>query len=286
MLVYLNANVYNDVERGSIPATEVAGFRTERLRPGGTLDVRLGLPDLEECLGLWDTDRPTALRRLRIVRDLAGFEGLLKEPGEILEDAIRAYADGRAIPFALMARHDRRHFAAVLGKIAEGSTKYDREVAEMMAEVKASKDRYKAAMTDARDRSLNELSHRFTQRELGALPFVDFFARGATDYAAAFTDRKGLADACRDRGLAGLLGVRTVRLCIGVVMSQIHSEVSAGRKPEIGDGYDIWHAILASTADVFITSDQRLFGHLDRIPDVDGFRVVKSLREALAIAGA
>lgn len=86
------------------------------------------------------------------------------------------------------------------------------------------------------------------------------------------------------KGAAGLLAVRTARLCVGVVMSQIHMEISVGRKAEFGDGYDIWHAILAATADVFVTRDDRLFNHLVRVPNVGGFRVVKSLREALAVA--
>jgi hypothetical protein len=280
--IYLDANVYNDVVRGSISSDEVETFRTARARGG--IETRLGLPDLEEFLGVWDTDRPTALRRLCIARDLVGFDGLLKQPSDILEETIRAYAAGSATPSPLMPRPDRRHHAAVLHKIARGSTKYDRMMSQILADVKANKESFKARMARGSAGLLEELTARYSQRELSALPFADFFGGGAADWAAALADRKGLADACRERGLAGLLRVRTVRLCVGVVMSQIHTEISAGRKPDLGDGYDIWHAILASTADVFITSDQRFFDHLARVPDVNGFRVVKSLGKALAPA--
>lgn len=278
MYIYLDANVYNDVERGLISPDEVKAFRAAHAR--GEIETRLSLPDLEEFLGVWDTDRPTALRRLCIARDLVGFDGLLKQPSDILEEAIAAYAAGGMPPSPLMPRRDRQQFASTLHKIAKGSAKYDRTMSQILADVKANKESYKAAMTRGRDKSLEELAARYSRRQLSALPFADFFARGAADYALTFADRKGLADACRARGLDGLLGVRTVRLCVGVVISQIHTEISAGRKPDFGDGYDIWHAILASTADVFITRDKRLFEHLDRVPDVDGFRVAKGFEEA------
>lgn len=48
-----------------------------------------------------------------------------------------------------------------------------------------------------------------------------------------------------------------------------------------GDGYDIWHTILGSTAEVFVTFDQRLANHIARVPTLDGpeLRVVRSVRD-------
>ena len=65
------------------------------------------------------------------------------------------------------------------------------------------------------------------------------------------------------------------------MMSLVHSQVCAGRAPDFGDGYDMWHAVLASTANVFVTREQRLHDHVDRVPGVREFRVVKSLAAAL-----
>jgi len=52
-----------------------------------------------------------------------------------------------------------------------------------------------------------------------------------------------------------------------------------GEVSKFSDAYDLWHAIQASAADVFVTRDDRFFGHLTRIPGVTGLRVVKSLPE-------
>jgi len=72
---------------------------------------------------------------------------------------------------------------------------------------------------------------------------------------------------------------------VGAVMSMIYSQVigeSGGqpRQAALGDTYDLWHALLASTADVFVTCDERLAKSLKRVP-IDGFRVVTSLKEVL-----
>lgn len=283
MLIYLDANVYNDVERGSIPPGEVAAFRAARAR--GAIETRLGLPDVEEIFGVWGTDKTTAVRRLCIARDLAGFERVLKQPSDILEGAIKAYAEGGATPSPLLSPADHEQVAVSLHKIAAGSTEYDQAISDALAEVKSNKENFKAAMTEGRSNSLRDLATRYTPRELSALPFPDFFKRGAADWAAEFAERKGLADGCRQRGLDGLLDLLTVRLCVGVAMSLVHSQISVGRQPDLGDGYDLWHAILAATADVCVTNDKRFYDHLARVPDVDGFRVVRSLGEALALAG-
>jgi hypothetical protein len=64
-------------------------------------------------------------------------------------------------------------------------------------------------------------------------------------------------------------------------MSLVHAQICDDRAPDFGDGYDLWHTILASTADVFVTREQRLHDHVARVPGVSGFRVVKSLAAAL-----
>jgi len=46
-------------------------------------------------------------------------------------------------------------------------------------------------------------------------------------------------------------------------------------------GYDLWHTIQASVADVFVTRDERLVGLLARVP-IEGFRVFTTVRQLLA----
>jgi hypothetical protein len=279
---YLDANVYNDVERAEITAGEIDAVRAARKR--GDITPCLSVVDLEESLGLWTDDRPAAIRRLRVARDLAGFDNLLKQPSDLMTEAIVAYATGASVPSPLMRRPERRHLASVFNKIANGSTTFNPMVKETLADVKKQKEQFKAGMQEGLARSLAELGEKHRLEEFRDVPFKDFFAAGAAGWAEDFADHVGrdIGDACRERGLDGLLGIRTVRVTVGTAMSIVHSQVCGGRKPDFGDSYDLWHAALASATDVLVTRDERLFDHVSRIPGVDGFRVVKTLGELLA----
>jgi hypothetical protein len=68
-----------------------------------------------------------------------------------------------------------------------------------------------------------------------------------------------------------MLGI-DLRTCL------VYSQVVQGRHPDLGDEYDLWHAVLASVADVFVMLDQRLAGHVAWVR-VEGLRVVTSLRD-------
>ncbi len=273
LTTYLDANVYNDVERGNIPAEEVAAFRAVRDR--GDLVPRLSVVDLEESLGLWGSDRAAALKRVQIIRDLAGFDNQLKQPGDLLAEAIRAYATRATAPSPLMARPERRHLASILEKMAKGR--------QILADVKTQKESFRAAMQESLAKTLVELTMKYSAEQLREVPFEHFFAQGAMGWAEDFAEHLGreVGDACRVRGLDGLLAVRTVRVTVGTTMSVVHSQVCGGRQPAFGDGYDLWHAVLASATDVLVTGDNRLYDHVSRVPGVDGFRVVKSFGELL-----
>ena len=99
----------------------------------------------------------------------------------------------------------------------------------------------------------------------------------------------GLADACRQRGVEGLISLLVIRLAAGVSLAQMYAELvgtqGQPRKPDRKDGYDLWHAILASTANLFVTFDTRLADHVERIPDLSTPRVIRSVRELLEAVG-
>jgi hypothetical protein len=277
--VYCDVNVYNDVERGLIAADEAARFREGRDR--GDVQVLYSIPDAEEALAVWPTDRAQAQRRLRLVRDLVGFDRLLKQPSDLVAEAFRAYAEGRPQPSPLLPRHYRRRLTSDFEKIAAShESKPARQLPKIVAEITRQKEAFRASMAEGRRESLAELSAQYSPKDLAATTFDEFFQRGAEDWAGAFADGEGVGDQCRERGLGGLLAVRTVRLAVGVSMSLVHSQVAIGRHPDLGDGYDLWHVVLASAADVFVTREKRLYEHVARVPQVDGFRVVRSLDEA------
>ena len=104
------------------------------------------------------------------------------------------------------------------------------------------------------------------------------------------SDRIDCGDTCRQRGLDGLLDIRVVKLGViataALLFAQLGGDGSEPRQPRIGDAYDLWHAILAASGDLFVTHDERLAKALIRVP-VEGFRAIdvqRGVRGQLASA--
>src|SRR2546426_10492082 len=82
---YFDTNVYDAIEKGTLHGEDVEAIRVALKRR--EIVAPLSLSDIEELLGQWDTDRPATIRRLRVAGDLVGFDGILKQPSDLLRDA-------------------------------------------------------------------------------------------------------------------------------------------------------------------------------------------------------
>lgn len=272
---YLDTNVYSNTG-----AEQVGALRTAMARRG--IVPRLGLADVDELLGDWETNRSAAEGRLQVARDLVGFDAILKQPRDLLDDAIRAYAAGEPTPSQLLPADQQEIVEDCLYRAARGRTSVDHVVREAVRGVRALKDEFCRKMTEARTRALAEWEQIDADRRR-TVTFEDYWKAGAAQWAEDFAAPVGLAAACRKRGLDGLLDVRTVRFCVGATMSWIFSIIVGDqpRQAHRNDGYDLWHALLASAADVLVTGDERLAALLARAP-LNGFRVAASLNELFA----
>ena len=228
---------------------------------------------------------------LGIARDLVGFGKVLKQPSDLLHDEIVAYARGLASPPKTMPRSLATSFEGEMRELANGRPGCDQLAAEVAAKIttlkETLKDDYKKQMADARNQVLTQMkwSER-TPAERKSVPFDEYLAGFGPYLAEAFADSFGVGDACRRRGISGLLKRRAVALCVGSQVSWIYSQTVpwAGgietRQTDWGDGYDNWHALEASAADIFVTGDDGLAKKLKQLKIAD-FTVVTSLRELL-----
>jgi len=273
--VYLDTNVYSYTRAENI-GTLRAAMSLRGIVP------RLGLADVDELLGDWETNRSAAVGRLQVARDLVGFDDILKQPCDLLGEAIRAYAAGEPTPSQILPPDQQELVEECLYRAARGRTDVDNVVREIIKGVRVLKDGFCRDMTDASARVRAEWEQIDAGRRR-TVTFEEYWNAGAAQWAEDFATPLGLAAACRARGLGGLLEVRPVRFCVGAVTSWIFSIVVGDqpRRPQRNDGYDLWHALLGSAADVFVTRDERLAGLLARVP-LPGFQVVASLDALLA----
>jgi hypothetical protein len=268
--VYLDTNVYDHIAKGEIPAEPLIDARRR-----GEVTGHLSAPNVEELLGDWGRDSEAAVKRLQLADQLVGFENFLKQPADLLRDAIYACATATPPPPPLLPRKERRRVASGLRRITERRPGTAPLVAAILANVRRDKEEFRATMRQAQDQALAELGDPRRFRT-----FEEFWEGAKAIWAEAVADGCGLVAQCRARGLEGLLEVRTVRLAVGAALSLVYAQTVEGRRPDVGDGYDLRHAIAASTADVFVARDKPFTRLLKRIP-MDGFRVVDRLEEIL-----
>jgi len=278
--VYFDTNVYDRIDKGEVPSTDVDALRLALSRRN--LVANLSIADVEELLGQWETNRTAAIRKLQLARDLVGFDEILKQPRDLLADAIKAYALGEATPSYLMPPDQRHVVVSSLHRVIQGDTKLDRVVSESLEKVRLMIKGFRQWMTESRAEVLTQWE--IIVANLRRNPtFQEYWEAGAVDFTEGLVPPDSL-EACRMRGFDGLLEIRTVRLAVGALMSLIFAQIVGeglqSRTPQRGDAYDLWHAILASGADVFVTYDERLAGLLRRVP-VDDFRVFSSIPELL-----
>jgi len=275
--VYFDTNIFNRIDDGEISGEEAAGLRAG-LRDG-RLTARLSLTNLEELVGRWDDDRNAVARKLRIARDFVGFHGVLKEADELLAESVRAYADGGAQPSPELPEGERRRMVHVFGDTANHSVRYAEQLSGIVKDVREQKEAVRASLMASYGHAEQALNPSALRRS----GFENYWSGGApAEWAGIFAARFGLREACDAHGLIGLVQVRPMRLAVLWWMSLIFTQVANARKPEIGDAYDFYPAILASTAEVSLTCDQRFAKHLSAVP-TDGFRVARSVPDLLAL---
>jgi len=282
---YLDTTFYDSVDKGRFPADELDQFKALIARQ--RIQCYFSLTNADELVGQWNSDRPAVVRKFQIAERLVGFDHLLKAPADLLRDEITAYAQGIGSPGKMQSRSKATVLRGYLRLLARNEHDAEQVVPEVVALVKAMKDDFLTDATDARDQVLRHMKwEERTAEERSSVPFEDFYADGSLYWAEVLADGAGFGKACRGRGIVGLLERRPVRLCVGAIMSWIYSmTVPHGGGPQTrqadrGADFDRWHAILASAADVFLTNDGRFLTDLSRLK-IDGFRVVRSLRELL-----
>jgi hypothetical protein len=252
----------------------------------GKLTTWLSVTDIEELLGEWETDRPAAIRKLCLARDLVGFDKLLQAPNILLEEAIRAYAAGSPPPSPFLPQDQQEILARRTHRIANGDTTLDGVVSGIIAKVAVLKQTALDQWMEGRREVHSTLSPYSVERGHPQRKDIDWFLKSEQQaYAEGLAKTLGLDEACRRRGLDGLVNIRAVRLYVNALVAYVF-DITIGkdlqpRTPKRGDGYDFWHIISASTADAFVTYDDGLFKLLMRLP-VEGFRVFPSIPALLS----
>lgn len=268
--VYFDTNVFDHIHKG-IGVTEADWLALRSAVQKGRISILLSILNLEEALCALEQSRTQAIEELQLILELAEKGQLVKPPSLLLCDDIRCYAQDDSLlePFMTYDPAIQSNLQALVNP----DQKDIDDLRLIIKETQNQKEDFVAGMREAKAQVL-PVAKEFLRNHQGRPPeWQDYWERLAVRFAEGFAEAQGLLDACRNREIKGLLGVRSVRMAVGASLSLAYAETFEKRTPKMGDSRDMQHAVLATAADAFVTHDRGLARLLARIP-MDNFQVL------------
>lgn len=262
--VYFDTNVWDHIYKG-VHVSESDFQALSRAVKAGEISVLLSLTNLEEVLSALRSRRGLAIGELRLILSLADRQRLLKSHHLLVSDDIKSYAvtGTSSSPFITDP--------AIQSRVWSLHRSSDKDIEDLLVVAEATekqKERFSAGMRAARKKVLSD-AKKLKRRHSS---FKDCWERLAGTVAENLAAHVGVSDACKKRGINGLLELRSLRLAVGMNLSLVYAQTSEGRTPKRGDSRDIHHSILASAADKFVVHDKEFRRLLSRVP-IEDFEV-------------
>jgi len=255
--VYFDTNVFDHIyKRTSISESDLLAL--DSAVKTGKISVLPSITNFEEVVCVLVSRPNLAIAELRLILRLTDIQNLLKPHFLLVSDDIKSYAltGLPSQPFI-----DDSVIQSIL-RILQNPSQQD--MAELLPVVKATQEQKQglySGMEETREKILLEAKKLEGRRP----SFNDYWKEFAKKRAESFAERVGVLDACKKRGINGLLELRSVRLALGMNLSLFYAQTLERRTPKIGDSRDIHHAIIASAADGFVTDDGEFARLLSRV---------------------
>lgn len=224
------------------------------------LTIFLSPATIEETLALAEEAPALAKAQLDLILDLSDRTRLVKPPGIMLADDIKAYADGAPTPEPFVSV-DADMWADNMTLPIEAAAQHP-DILAIVKVAREQKEEFRDGLEPAR------VARTQHARKFRRLTFEALFQAERVPFAEALATRVSVLDQVRARGLDGLLHMRSVRATVGFSVALVYAQLVNGRVPRESDSRDMHHAVMAAAADVFVTDDGRLRDDLRRVPDL------------------
>ncbi len=266
LLVYFDTNIFDHIQK----RINVTDLDLEKLKSAITshkLSLVFSFLNIEEILFTLKCSPLNGRSQLSLLLEIADPKKFIVSQDLVLNEVIRSYAANTEppIPFGICDRNTRRFL-----KRMTTCRSLPRDVLKIVGETRKAKQDFKARFEEGK-KVLEPMA-----RSMGggkAYPFPKYFAGNTKWLAESFAEKAGVLSECRSRGINGLMDRKVLRMAVGANLSLIYSHDFEGRAPKDSDSRDMLHAVLASSADIFVTHDSELSRILQRI-EVNQFRIV------------
>ena len=267
MIVYFDTNVFDHLQQlNGVTAWDL--FRIGRAVKLECIRVVVSYLNIEETLFIITSQSDRAEARVKLIFELADKQLVVRGHQNTINNDIRSYAYGQPLrsPFEPLSSWMESELWSFAAPIVRSDL---RKLKHVIDKTRRIKKEHQDFMTQARKKLKLLVPSMVGER----YPFNDYWKNNSVWLVEGLAKRTKVLGKVRQRGLPGLLKLKSVALAVGANLSLMYSHHFEGRTPASGDSRDILHAIAASSADVFVTNDRKLAKILTRIP-VEGFQVM------------
>lgn len=278
MKIYLDRNIFADLKQStsaSRSADDLAILQGAVRRK--EIQILLSTTILEETLPALNCSADTLKQELGLIGSLVDWRRMIKTPANLLREAVESYAFDRKLP-DMLTRTPR----LLEDFITKGRT--SQQLRDYLDGVMSQGKTFANDLTEAFDGA----RQAGVERNVGTPEDFLEFCKGVTPaILEGLCENYGVSARCADRGMEGLLEVRTIKLYATYyaawAFSKWFGEQGVPGKVKASERGDFFHSVQAAAADVFVTRDAKLARWLKQI-NVDGFEVLEFEKLILRLA--
>jgi hypothetical protein len=253
MIAYFDTQAFNRIY-GKIGCTGADIANLRKAIYGRQLSIRPSLHTLEEILLGRKVSPQAYAAQIKLTLSLASARALIKPCHQLLLDDIRSYA-ARGEAERPFLHGDVQNIVAdgIAALIESDGEDLDEDFVGVLEDARKQKQEFQALI----EHMFDELAAAYPMSERSggpwdldriAAPAVEQLARGA-----------GALDGCRQRGIDGVLKMKSVRMTFGVVLTGIREKPASSAA--------MHHAVsAAAVAETFVSDDAGNHELLARVP--------------------
>jgi hypothetical protein len=262
MAVYLDTTAFDHLYRKiGCTSADIANLRKKIY--GREFSIPLSIHTLEEIL-LDRKARPELLvARIKLTLSIGNLRRMVKPCNQLIADDLRANAATGEASHPFIGTDLQNIITTGISELIESDGEdLDEDLIDALADSRRQKEKFLAGI-----KAKQEDGQRAAASVADKISFSEYFDMAAPPLALEFAEDANVADECMQRGIEGLLQLRSIRMSVGATLSLIYGRVSEKGSPVIRDSGDLIHAACAAAvAETFVTDDAELRRIIGRVP--------------------
>jgi hypothetical protein len=266
MDVYFDTNVYGHLHRLQHGVTAADVKKIQKVVSERRLRIFASFTVIEETNTGRLTDLDDVNGRLELIRTLTVPDPIIKLHVDILEGDILAYANGLPKPNKF-----ERPLPGLKSIFWDHTAKNYRELDKAAVETKKMIEDF----SDSMDTSFNKIRPiaQALKKQKKEQSFQDYWNEMAEPWAEQVTQRLGVLDKVKARGMKGLLKVHSFRIHTNAELSLTYANTYERTTFNKGNSRDMHHVGCASAVPIFVAHDRQLVNILNRRP-IKGLEII------------